>query len=168
MTDAPTPASTITTVVTHDLQWLKGHVILVAVVAVLVLGSVYGIESLISKHDVANEARDEKLLAVVTSQTTDLKARMTQDEQAAVARDAQYQQIITGLTQTIQKQNSQLQQQIKVNATLTATETAQALAQKTQAAPGTVTAQGDNVTVALPIARILNTDLDKLATTQVQ
>ncbi len=158
----------INTTIKTDLGWVKGHLILVGIVAVLVFAAVYGIESLQASHDSAREARDQQFLALVTNQTNDLKARMAQDEQSATVRDAQYSAVISQMSTTISKQTGQLQQQLKVNATLTAQETAQALTQKTHAQPGEVTAVNDSVTLALPIARIINSDLDKLSTTSVQ
>lgn len=152
----------------HDLSWMKSHLLLVALIVILVFGTVYGIESLIAKHDSARESKDTQILTLITAQTTDLKARMTQDESAASIRDAQYAATIAQLSGAIGRQNQALVQQIKVNATLTASQTAQAISQKTQAQPGEVSAQGDNVLLALPVARTINSDLDKLSTTLVQ
>lgn len=161
---ADTPVSTIT----KDLNWLHAHLILLGVVAILVVGAVYGIESLIARHDTQQEARDQQLLSVLTAQTTDLKNRMAQDEQQATARDLQYAAIIANLSGTIAKQTGQLQQQIKQNATLTAAETARAIADKTKAQVGEVTAQNDTVVMDLPISRQVNSSLDTLATTTLQ
>ena len=157
---ADTPA--VSTIV-KDLAYLKTHMALLAVVVVLAGGAVYGVETLISKHDVAQEAHDQQLLTLVTAQTNDLKTRMAQDEQQASVRDAQYSQIIAQLSGTINKQNLALQQQIKVNASLTAEQTAEAIASKIKADPGQVIAQGDGVNLTLPIARVINSDLDRLS-----
>jgi hypothetical protein len=155
-------------IIRTDLTYVKTHLALLGIVVILAAGSVYGIESLVAKHDTERETKDSQVLALITAQTTDLKSRMAQDEQAATIRDAQYAAIIGQLSSTIQKQTTQLQQQVKVNATLTALQTAQAISQKTQAQPGEVTAQGDNVTLDLPIARTVNSSLDMLATTTAQ
>lgn len=163
MADTP-----IVSTITKDLTYLKTHMLLLIVVVVLAGGLVYGVESLISKHDVQQEARDQQLLTVLTSQTTDLKNRMVVDEQAATARDLQYAAIIANLSGTIAKQSNQLKQQIQQNATLTAAETARAIADKLKAQPGEVTAQGDNVAMDLPISRQVNSSLDTLATTTLQ
>jgi hypothetical protein len=158
----------IQTTITSDLAWLKSHLILLAVVTALVFGAVYGIEKILASHDAIRETKDAQVLTLITQQTTDLKEKLAQDEQAASARDAQYTAIITQLSGTIQKQHVALQHQITVNASLTASQTAQAISQKTQAQPGEVSAQGDNVTLDLPIARIINNDLDILSTVQTQ
>lgn len=151
-----------------DLSYIKTHLALLAVVVVLAAGVIYTIESLVAKHDTARETQDAQTLALIAAQTTDLKSRMTQDEQAATIRDAQYAAIIGQLSSTIQKQTTQLQQQIKVNATLTASQTAQAIQQKTNAQPGDVQAQQDSVVLTLPIARTINSDLDALQTVTTQ
>lgn len=164
MTTPDTPG----TIIVKDLAWIKAHLILLAAVVLLSGGIVYSIETLIAKHDAAREAKDQQIENLIIAQTTDLKARLAQDEQASAVRDAQYNQIITTLSGTIAKQSAQLQKQIAVNATLTAAQTAQAISQKTGANPGEVTAVGDNVTMVLPVARTINTDLDKLSTTQLQ
>jgi hypothetical protein len=158
----------IETTVKTDLSYLKTHLALMAVVVVLAGGAVYTVESIVAKHDAVTEAKDSQILAAVTVQTTDLKNRMTQDEQAATVRDAQYAQIISTLSATIQKQTTQLQQQIKLNTTLNAAQTALAITQKTQAQPGEVVAQNDTVVLDLPIARTINSSLDTLQTTTAQ
>jgi hypothetical protein len=163
MADTP-----IVSTITKALSWLKSHLILLGVIVILVVGGIYGLESIIAKHDVAQEAHDQQILTLVTAQTADLKTRMASDEQAATARDLQYAQIITQLSGTIAKQTGQLQQQIKANATLTAQQTAQAIADKIKAQPGEVVAQGDNVTMDLPVSRQVNSSLDTLATTTLQ
>jgi len=163
----PAPVTPVA-VITKDLTWLKTHLVLLVIVVALAVGSVYAIEGLVAKHDIAQEARDQQLLTLVTSQTTDLKTRMAQDEQTAVQRDQQYATIISQLSGTISKQTGQLQQQVKQNATLNATQTARAITDKTKAQLGEVTAVGDNLTLDLPIARQINSDLDTLATTTLQ
>jgi flagellar biosynthesis chaperone FliJ len=156
------------TSISKDITWLKSHLAFLAVVAALVAGSVYGVDSLIAKHDAAREAKDTQILNLVTSQTNDLKARMTSDEAAATARDLQYNQIISELSSTITKQNQQLQQQVKVNSTLTSQQTARAISDKTKAQAGQVTTSGGNVVLDLPEARTINSSLDMLATAQAQ
>jgi hypothetical protein len=158
----------IQTTVRTDLTYVKTHLALLAIVVTLATGAVYGVESLVARHDVQREAKDSQVLALITAQTADLKDRMAQDEQAATVRDAQYSAVITQLSGTIAKQSGQLQQQVKQNATLNAQQTAQAISQKTSAQPGEVTAQGDNVTMDLAISRTVNSSLDTLSTVTVQ
>ena len=162
-----TPAPALSTLST-DFNWLKSHLILLIVIAALIAGSVYGIESLIAKHDAQRVQQDQQVLMAVTNQTNDLKARMMQDEQQEATRDAQYNQTIAQLSAIISNQSTQLQKQIKTNATLTAVQTAAALTTKTKSQPGEITATGDNVTLDLSAARTVNSDIDTLATTQSQ
>ena len=164
MSITPTPISALET----DWTWVKTHVMLLVVIAVLVVGSVYGIELMVASRDAQRASADQQILTAVTNQTKELQQRMTQDEQQEAVRDAQYNQTITQLSAIISNQSTQLQRQIKTNATLTAVQTAQALTQKTKAQPGEISATGDNVTVDLPIARVLNSDIDTMVTTKTQ
>ncbi|SRR6266550_2496688 len=158
----------LNTTIKADLTYLKTHLTLLVAVVVLAGGVVYGSESLIASHDSQREAKDSQVLALVMAQTADLKTRMVQDEQAATVRDAQYAAIIAQLSGTIAKQTAQLQKQKQVNATLTATQTAEAISKKTQALPGEVTVQSDNILLTLPIAKQINNDLDTLDTLTLQ
>ena len=169
MSTTPVPIQTKTTSgITTDLAWLKAHLALLVIVIALAAGSVYGIESIIAKHDAERATADRQVLTAITNQTNDLKSRMTQDEQASAVRDAQYNQTISQLSAIISNQSTQLRKQIKVNASLTASQTAQALTTKIKAQPGEISVAGDNVTLDLPVARSLNSSLDSLATTQAQ
>lgn len=158
----------INTTIAKDIVWLKGHIVLLVIVIALAFGGVYGIETLVDKHDAEREAKDAQLLQLITGQTNDLKLRLAQDEEAMTKRDAEYNQIISQLSNTIAKQTQQLQQQIKVNATLSAQQTAEAISAKVQAQPGEVTAVGDNVSLNLAVSRTVNNSLDMLQTAQIQ
>ncbi len=165
MTDTP---NSVTTAISHDIQWLRTHLVLLALVVILAGGSLYGIDSIIARHDEQQSNRDQQLLTLVTQQTTDLKTRMAQDEQTIAQRDAQYQLTIQQLSQLLTRQTVQLQQQVKQNSTLNAQQTAEAIQSKLKAQLGEVTAVGDNVQLDLPIARTVNSTIDTLTTTQLQ
>lgn len=158
--------TTLKTTVANDINWLKHHIIALLVVALLVAGAVYGVDSLIAKHDAAKESKDAQILALVVSQTNDLKARLLQDETSTAAKDAVLVATIQGLNGTIAKQSAQLQSQININATLNAAQTAQAIAAKTNSPD--VSAQNNNVMLGINAARTVNSDLDRLATTSAQ
>jgi hypothetical protein len=73
-----------------DVTWLKTHLILVAIAASLVFGSVYGVESIISKHDDKN--------AIVLQTLADSQAKA----------NVQFQQGIKLQLDSIAAQNAQL------------------------------------------------------------
>jgi hypothetical protein len=152
--------------VEKDISWIKVHLLLLAVVAILVFGSVYGVESLVERHDITNATASEKVLALVTAQTNDLKAQMEQFQVAATARDAAYAATIAKLTTEVDARDAQLVQQEKKDATLTAQEAADRIALQTKAQAGEVTASADTVVLDLPVARDITSDLDKLDTLQ--
>ena len=77
MTNTP---QTITAKATADLAWLKTHIALLAIVIALVVGSVYGIDSMIAKHDAVAEARYSQILAQQTAQATALTDQLKTDE----------------------------------------------------------------------------------------
>ena len=70
--------STITSKITTDLAWLKGHLILLAIVGVLILGGIYGVESLQAKHDHEQFLQNQALLQTVVQQN-----QITQQESKA-------------------------------------------------------------------------------------
>lgn len=158
----------VTNPIANDLSWLRAHLILLVLVVVLVFAGVYGIESVVALHDQQREIKDNAVLTAIQANSTSLEQRIVQDEQASAQRDAQYQQIISGLTATIAQQNTKLAKQIKVNAALSPSDTAAAIATKTQAPVGAVTAQGATVQLSLDEAKKINDDLDTLVTVQKQ
>lgn len=163
MSTTPTP---LPTTIVKDITWLKTHVLLLAIVGILVLASVYGIESLIARHDEANNAKAQADKAAILAIT-----KQMQDQ--AAARDAELVQVINTQTATIQalqvqmnKRDQATKQQVTKDATLDAKSAAARLATQTQAASGEITVVGDDVTLDLPITRRVVAGLDTLATAQ--
>lgn len=153
-------------VITKDWDWLKTHILLLAVTGIFVVGSVYGVESLIARHDAASAAKYSVLLATQIQQTQAVEkqlatdeAHWTQVEQTLLNQNAQ-------LSKTIVTENKQVENQRKADATLNAQQAAERLTQQTKAASGEVVASGDNVVVDLPITRSIVSDLDLLVGTQ--
>jgi uncharacterized protein HemX len=99
---------------THDLAWLRHHVILLAVVILLVLGSVYGIESVIAKHDHEN-ALEKQAIA-----------------QTLVQQNQQFQQQTQAQINTLVQQNQLLQTEVGTLATAIATRDSQLRTQQAQ------------------------------------
>lgn len=100
MTTTPI-TETIATKATADLAWLKTHIVLLAVVISLAVGSVYAIEDLIAKHDQATEARYSQILTQQTAQATALADQLKTDETSW-----------TQLSSQLNAQNQVQQQQI--------------------------------------------------------
>lgn len=157
---------TSNTALNKDFTWISSHLILLAVVALLVFGGVYGVESLLSRRAAANDAKWEYLLKEQTAQTQTIQQQLTQDEK-------QWAQVVSKLTAqnvqlaaTVNERDRQLQQQEKQNATLTAQEAAERLAAQTHAEQGEVTVAGNSVVLDLPVTRRVVDSLDSLSTTQ--
>jgi hypothetical protein len=145
--------------ITNDLVWLKTHVILLIIVIVLTFGGVYGVESIIAKHDASNAAA---LNAIQKSLTDKLNA----DEKRWDDQNSAQQTLITNLSNAITQRDKTLADVIQKDATLTATQSATKIADATKAKAGEVTSSGDTVTVDLPIARTITTNLDQLPVLQ--
>ncbi len=88
---------------THDLQFLRHHLILLALVLFLTFGGVYGVESLLAKRDRQNFLEKQALA------------------QTLVQQNQQFQKETQVQIDTLVQQNTVLQQQVGVLATAIAT-----------------------------------------------
>jgi hypothetical protein len=97
----------ITDKVSQDLAWARHHLFLLVAVAVLVVGSIYGIESILARRAHDTHVEDMALLAQIqksneqtqattkaqidtlTQQNANLQTQLTQLSASIVARDAQ-------------------------------------------------------------------------------
>lgn len=100
MSDTPV-TTTIASKLTADLAWLRTHLIMLVIVVGLAWGGIYGVESLIAKHDAAQEAKYSQVLQAQTAQTKAIEDKLTSDE-------ANWNQLAQQLT----AQNTQLAQQV--------------------------------------------------------
>lgn len=169
MSTSSNPLSTIKA----DWSWLVHHLILVGVMAALVFGGVYYVNSLIEKHDEARNQAAQSALAEAHKESATLAEQLKTDQatQAATtaanaARDAQSQATIKALIDTMNRRDAQLEATLKQNATLTAQQAADKLAAQTKAVPGEVKAAGDTLIIDLPIARNIVSTYDSLLTAQ--
>lgn len=150
----------------HDLSYLKTHVILalsgLGLIVALVLGSVLGIEHIIGVMRTAEDTRATQ--ALVAAQTTQkiLTDRLDQHDAAAAQREAVYVETIQSLAKQMAARDTAAQQARTQASTLNAVDTAAAIAKQTNAAPGEVTATGDNVTMDLAVARTVNRNMISL------
>lgn len=149
-------------VVKKELSWIAHHLILVgALIGVLFLG-VYGVETLIEKHDEKKAQQANVALQVVVDQVKKLEDHQSQNDAAVAQREAARDALIQSLVATIAKRDAALDQQIKKNATLTAQQAAARLSEQYKAQPGEVIASGDTVVADLPLARSFVNTFDQL------
>jgi hypothetical protein len=158
--------STIITTIKRDWSWLVSHLIVLAFVALLVVGAVYGVDSIVAKHEAAQEGKYAQILKQQETQTTLLQQQLAQDAAQAEIRDAQYQATIAQLSKSIQVRDTSAKKQQQTDSTLNAVSAAARLAQQTNAQAGEITVANDNITLDLPITKDVVTKLDAL--TQVQ
>ena len=155
----------ISTVV-KDITWLKTHLILLVIVIGLVIGSVYGIDSIIAKHDAANSAKDNVILQQQTAQTNLLAAKLQQDETVSAQQTAQLLAMNAQLTSYITQRDKALVPVLQKDTTLSAVDAAQKIAVQTKAQPGEVVAQGDTVQMDLSVSRTVVANQDQLPVVQ--
>lgn len=147
---SPVKATGLTALIEKDWTWLTAHLVLVGVLALVVVGSIYGVESLIAKHDSENAAR----YAAIAAQANQQNQLFQTQVQAEI-------KTLVDANQQLANQNAQLataltkRQAIEVNipkqvGTLTATQTATQLGG---------TANGDIVSLPLPQAQIALADV---------
>jgi len=158
--------STIKSVITRDINYLKHHLLLLVAAAVLIFGAVYGVESLMAGRAAENDAKWQTILNTQIAQTQLLQQKLATDEANWAAVNAQLLATNQKLSGMIDARDKQLQDQLKKNATLTAVEAAQRLEQQTQAKPGEITVSGNTVTLDLPITQQVVSTYDKLVVLQ--
>ena len=147
-----------------DFNYLKHHLILLALVVALAFGGIYGIESLIARHDAVNAQQQQAALAAQVALVQSLQQQISHDEQVYAAQNAALAQTISGLANAISTRDKQNDQQKQKDATLTAQEAAARLSEQTKAQPGEVTAVGTGGSIDLPISRQVVASLDQLTT----
>jgi hypothetical protein len=129
-----------------DLSWLKTHLILLAVVAVLTFSGIYGVESLIAKHDA-------KTASIYQTQNE-------QFQKQVVVEIAALQQQNQALLQQVATRQ-QVEVKIPTNSgSLTAPQAADTISKYTLNHPVVPTATG--VTVDLATAQAIASDLQML------
>jgi hypothetical protein len=154
-------APVVPSLVSKEISWLKHHLILTGVLILSLYGGVYGVFSLIDKHDKARDTQNAAALQLVVSQVKVLQDNMAAHDAAADARAAQLQTIIQQQNATIAATNKALQGQLEKNATLTAQQAAARLVEQYKADAKQAQASGDNVLVDLPLTRQIVSTFDQ-------
>jgi hypothetical protein len=135
---------TTVSTVSKDIAWLKTHILLLAIVAGLIFGGVYGVESLIAKARDAEASRYSQIASDTAKQNQQFQLQVQAQIATLVAANQQLanqnQQLVVSLA------NRQVQEVSipKQTASLTASQIAIELQG---------TANGDNVSLTLPVAQ---------------
>lgn len=130
---------------------LKSHIVSVCLIVALAFGGIYGVESLVAKHDSATATRYEVLAKQQSDQNAQLQANIQKRLDSLEAQNAV-------LTLALSKRQTVEVTIPTTNGSLSAQETATKLVDTTNAKPGEVTALQDALTVDLPVAHVLLDD----------
>lgn len=91
-----------------ELDWFKHHLISFALVGVLVLGAVYGIESLVARHDHEADIRLQTIAEQMTKQNAIVQQQNQAQIQAISQQNVVLQQQLTALSSAIAARDAQL------------------------------------------------------------
>ncbi len=147
-----------------NFDYIKHHILLLVVVALLIFGAVYGIESLIASHDAANATKYAQILQEQEKQTAVLEARLEQQESQWQQQNQTQLALIQKLGASITQRNAQLTQTKQQNSTLSAEEAANTLVKLT--GDNQIKAVDSTVVLDLPAAISTVNTFDSLATLQ--
>lgn len=165
-----TKPETIVQKIETDYTWVKTHLILLAIVIGLVYGGIVltlnGVHKLVADHDTSVAAEQQREEGVNTATQQTLLAQLQQEQTASAARDAQQDALIQTLVQQMSSSRAATAKQVQIDSTADAATTASRLATQTKASPADVTVSNDAVTLSLPVARTVTSDLDLLTQSQ--
>lgn len=163
-------ADTPITTIEKDITWIKGHVIVVLMAVALIAGSIIGgislFEGMVERHDERKAAEQQRQEGVSTAAQAALIAQLAQDRATNAARDTAQTTLINSLIARMAQQRAETAKQVTTDTTLDAKAASVRLALQTKAGPTDVTANNDDVTMTLPIARTVVADLDSLVQAQ--
>jgi hypothetical protein len=147
------------------------HLVILAVVGCLVFGGIYGVESIIAKHDAKTEAKYSQLLVTQTTQTKAIEDKLSSDEQAHQALENQLLAQLAADEAAMKQRDALNAQLIAKIAQMTAPQVVADLQPKLRA--GTATLLADGVKLDVPAARDVDEQITEganaktdLATTQ--
>jgi hypothetical protein len=142
---------------TQDAQWLRNHIILLALAAGIAFGSVYYVDSLLARHAKESDQKWQSILVTQQQQTQTIQTQLAQDETKWAALNVQLVNANQKLAATIAARDVAVAAQVKQDASLTAQETATKLGGTTN---------GEDIELPLGTGRGLAVSLDTLAGTQ--
>lgn len=100
--------SQISNTVSQDLAWARHHLFLLVAVAVLVVGSVYGILTVIANHDKQGFLQQQAILQQFTEQNKQVQAQTKAEIDALAQQNVVLQQQLTTITTAIATRDAQL------------------------------------------------------------
>jgi hypothetical protein len=133
-----------------ELNWLHTHLLLLVVVIVLVVGSVYGVESLIAKHDDTAAARYSAIAAGADKKNEEVQAALQSKVDTLAAMNQQQSAQVSVLIQSLAKRQVAETAIPKQVGSLTAAQVATQLGGA---------ANGDDVVLPLPQAQVALSDV---------
>lgn len=128
--------------ISQDFDWLKTHLILLAVVMTLSGGTIFGVESLISKHDAQVASHYEAIAADTAKQNAAIQAQTQQQIALLSAQNAQLAQQVASLSSAISARDAQLVKQQAQVKTLTPVQVASTIQPFLKQGTATVTTGG--------------------------
>lgn len=149
---------TITQRVSNDLSWARHHALVMLLAILFIFGAVYGIESLVAKHDAQTASQSQLVLAALTAADKEQFAGI----QAQILTLTQQN---TNLVNSMLQRDKQTVIQQKKDTTLDAAGSATRL-MELEHDKGMAIAQGNQVTMDLPLSRAVILDLDAMAPLQ--
>lgn len=102
-----------------DLGWVKTHLFLLAVVIILAVGSVYGIESVIARHDHDRAVELQTIAQQIATQNQALQQQTKQQIDSLTQSNLALQQEVGSLANAIASRDAQLQKTQQQVPTLT-------------------------------------------------
>ena len=145
-----------------DLGWFKTHIVLLAVIVILTFGGIYGVETIIEKHDADNNSKWQAINQQQVAQVQSLSDKLASEEKDRIEENTRQTAILAQLATTIAQRDKDTAAAVQKDTTLSASEAAQKIAQQTNAQAGEVTAQGDIIQLDLPVARTIASIADQL------
>lgn len=106
-----TTPDSITQKVSADFSWLTHHLVMLAIVGVLVFAGVYGIESVIARHDHDNAVEKQTIAQTLAQQNQTFQAQTQTQINALVQQNAALSQQVGALATAITSRDSQLRAQ---------------------------------------------------------
>ncbi len=98
----------VSNTVSQDLAWARHHLFLLVAVAVLVVGSVYGILTVIANHDHQNFLQQQAILQQFSEQNKQVQAQTKAEIDALAQQNTVLQQQLTVITAAIATRDAQL------------------------------------------------------------
>lgn len=103
-----TPDTQITNVVSKDLDWARHHLFLLVAIVVLVIGSVYGVESILASRAHENFLQEQAILKQFQEQNAQIQKETSAHIDALTQQNTVLQQQLTTLAAAITVRDTQL------------------------------------------------------------